>query len=58
MQPLPAAPFAFQARVMDALLDDIRDTRSPTFARLDAIREVSKQQRDGGTPNKLPPRNS
>ena len=42
MKPVPNNPYAFQARVMKALIGDIRDTGSPTFARLDALREVAR----------------
>lgn len=55
MKAPPSDPFAFQARVMDALLGDIADPEAKTFPRLDALREVSKQflrEREGG--NALP----
>ena len=43
MKPIPSDPFAFQARVMDALLGDIGDTRAKGFPRLDALREISRE---------------
>ena len=53
MKPIPREPYAPQARMMDAIIGDIMDTGSPTFARLDALREVSKQTKEGRVlPNK------
>lgn len=43
MRELPSDPFAFQDRVMEALLGDIWDPKAKGFPRLDALREVSKQ---------------
>lgn len=56
MKPLPEDPFAFQARVMSALCDDILDLgarRDGTFPRMAALREVSIQTtREPAQPNK------
>jgi len=43
MKPLPKDPYAFQARVMDALIGDILDINAKGTPRLDALREVSIQ---------------
>ena len=57
MKSLPSDPFAMQARVVSALCDDLFDIgagRSDRFARTDALREISQQQRGAGSPNKQP----
>ena len=57
MRELPTDPFAFQARVMDALIGDIQDRNASGFPRLDALREISKNHREAGSPNKQPASN-
>ncbi len=54
MNPLPKDPLALQARVMTALLGDIADVGSPTFKRLDALRQVQQTTRERGDGNALP----
>lgn len=39
MKPPPADPFALHARIMDALIADIRDSRAAGFPRVDALRQ-------------------
>jgi hypothetical protein len=41
MKPLPSDPYAFQARVMEALLGDIRNLETTSFPRLNALRQIS-----------------
>jgi hypothetical protein len=45
MKAIPTDPFALQARIMDALIDDILDPNAATFKRLDALRQVMQSQR-------------
>ena len=45
MRELPTDSFAFQARIMDALIGDIQDRSASGFPRLDALREVSNQSK-------------
>ena len=58
MRDLPTDPFAFQARAVSALCDDLFDMgagKSRSFRRLDALREVSKQtKRDAGRDSNRP----
>jgi len=53
MKPLPSDPYAFQARIMAALIGDILDRDSTTFKRLDALREVLIQTTERDTGNGL-----
>jgi len=41
MKPLPNDPYAFQERVMSALIGDIADTGAAGFPRMDALRATS-----------------
>jgi hypothetical protein len=43
MKPLPRDPYAFQARVMDALIRDILDPQATKFPRCDALRAVTRR---------------
>ena len=48
MKPLPTDPYAFQARVMSAMIDDLFDMgagKSNRFERLNALHAVSKEAR-------------
>lgn len=45
MKPVPSDPWALQARMMSALVDDIADPKAKGFPRLDALREVHKAKR-------------
>lgn len=36
-------PYAFQERIMSALIGDIRDRKARGFPRLNAIREINEQ---------------
>jgi len=53
MKQLPSDPFAFQARVMAALIEDIWGGKGTP--RLDALREVSRLSRDVGEDRNSPP---
>jgi hypothetical protein len=45
MRDIPSDPYAFQARVMDALMGDIADTKAKGFDRLEALKAASKASR-------------
>lgn len=42
MKPVPSDPYAFQVRVMDALIGDIWDVQAKGTPRLDALRAASR----------------
>jgi hypothetical protein len=58
---LPTDPFAFQARVIGALCDDLFDIgsgKSSSFGRTNALREISIQsKREAGSAQEAPARN-
>ena len=47
MRPLPRNPYAFQARIISALIDDLSDTQARGYPRLEAIRSIPKEKRNG-----------
>jgi hypothetical protein len=57
MNPVPSEPYAFQARVMDALIGDILDTGQRGFDRLEALRAAQAiEARSDGTVEQGPAR--
>ncbi len=46
MTPPPTDPQQLRAHAFDALCADIADTGSPTFKRMDALREVLRQTKE------------
>jgi len=44
MKTPPINPLALRDRVMSALLDDIADTNARIFKRVDALREIARQE--------------
>lgn len=54
MKPIPTDPMAQYARFMAAFCDDLI-AGDYTAPRAKAVCEISRQQRDGGSANNLPP---